>query len=281
MKDRIKTHVEGLFQDAPHTRRVREAREELLAGCLDKYEDLTAHGRSPEEAYEDVISGIGDVTELLRAIGELDAADPISWERQRQKRALFVSFGVFLYVLALGATALAVGYVSAQLGGVIFFILIALGTMLVVYGMVSTRTERYTTFSRSGEERTTMSQEITAQMVSGSRNKQLEKAVSALLWPLATLCFLCVGFLFHAWHPGWLIFPACTVAQLLVNLAFAKPGHRRGLAVGILWTASAPVYLILSFATGRWDITWVLFPLALCVQQALYLRRVWRNSDEK
>jgi hypothetical protein len=286
MKDRIKGHVEGLFREAPRTRRVWEAREELLAGCLDKYDDLTATGRSSEEAYEAVISGIGDVEELLRAIGELDAEEPANRERQRQKRALFVSAGVFLYVMAAAATSIADVYLPEALSGVVFLIVAAFGTLSVVYGVMSTKTSRITVSWENeddweNEENTTLSREITAQMVSGSRNRQLEKAVSALLWPLAALCFLCVGFFFGAWHPGWLIFPVCAVAQLLVRVFFAKPGKRRGYINGLIWTAATPVYLIVSLATGRWEITWIVFPLVLCIQQVLHLSRVWRDSGEK
>ncbi|MDR0326530.1 MAG: permease prefix domain 1-containing protein [Oscillospiraceae bacterium] len=65
MTEKIQAHVDNLLKDAPRTRRVVDLHEELLSGCLDKYADLVASGSSPEEAYDAVIAGIGDVDELL------------------------------------------------------------------------------------------------------------------------------------------------------------------------------------------------------------------------
>jgi len=65
MTEKIKTYIDDLLKDAPRTRRVVDLQEELLSGCLDKYADLTASGVNPEEAYDTVISGIGDVNELI------------------------------------------------------------------------------------------------------------------------------------------------------------------------------------------------------------------------
>jgi len=65
MKERIKEHIDYLLKNAPRTRRIVDLHEELLSGCLEKYDDLTASGVSEEDAYKDVISGIGDVQELI------------------------------------------------------------------------------------------------------------------------------------------------------------------------------------------------------------------------
>jgi hypothetical protein len=67
MTERIKEHVDNLLKNAPRTRRIVDLHEELLSGCLDKYADLTASGVSEEDAYSDVVSGIGDINELIGA----------------------------------------------------------------------------------------------------------------------------------------------------------------------------------------------------------------------
>ena len=65
MKERIKEHIDNLLKNAPRTRRVVDLHEELLSGCLDKYDDLVASGAHEEDAYNEVISGIGDIEELI------------------------------------------------------------------------------------------------------------------------------------------------------------------------------------------------------------------------
>lgn len=39
--------------------------------------------------------------------------------------------------------------------------------------------------------------------------------IHAVVWPLATVVFLAIGFIWNAWHPGWLVFlvaSVCTIA---------------------------------------------------------------------
>jgi hypothetical protein len=67
MTERIKEHVDNLLKNAPRTRRIVDLHEELLSGCLDKYADLTASGASEEDAYNEVVSSIGDINELIGA----------------------------------------------------------------------------------------------------------------------------------------------------------------------------------------------------------------------
>jgi len=65
MTERIKEHIDNLLKNSPRTRRIVDLHEELLSGCLDKYTDLTTSGISEEDAYNEVVSGIGDIQELI------------------------------------------------------------------------------------------------------------------------------------------------------------------------------------------------------------------------
>jgi len=65
MKEQFEKHIDNLLKNAPRTRRIVDLREELLSGCLDKYEDLINSGTSEEDAYNEVISGIGDIHDLI------------------------------------------------------------------------------------------------------------------------------------------------------------------------------------------------------------------------
>ncbi len=35
--------------------------------------------------------------------------------------------------------------------------------------------------------------------------------IHAVIWPLATVIFLAIGFIWNAWHPGWLVFLGAVV----------------------------------------------------------------------
>ncbi|MDO7282665.1 MULTISPECIES: helix-turn-helix domain-containing protein [Shouchella] len=50
-------------------------------------------------------------------------------------------------------------------------------------------------------------------------NEEYEKSskhgwIHAVIWPLATVIFLAIGFIWDTWHPGWLVFPAGAVLTI-------------------------------------------------------------------
>jgi len=281
MNDKIRAHIDALFKDAPSTQRVSDAREELLAGCLDKYADLTASGCPPEEAYIAVISGIGDVDELLRAIGQLDETDPKKIAVNRQKRALFISAGIFLYILSVVAAVFIDSVIvtgnSAYRGEpapLVFLLLAGVATAVLLYGILSTRVN----VKQPG---VSMSGEILEQLTGDHRNNKLLSAISSSLWSMLTMIYLCVGFFADLWHPGWLIFLFGAVLQVLIKMLFSKSKNLRAQISGLIWTLTTFIYLVLSFLTDRWELTWLIFLLALCAQQIWNLLRVWRESNEK
>ena len=64
MREQIQAYVNGLFADAALTIRNAEVRQEILQHTLDRYDDLVASGKPEQEAYDEAVAGIGDVSEL-------------------------------------------------------------------------------------------------------------------------------------------------------------------------------------------------------------------------
>ncbi len=69
-EDKIRRYLDRAFGGVPQTDKVREEKEALLAELLEKYQQLVGNGYEPEAAYQSVISGIGDIFELVDAIAE-------------------------------------------------------------------------------------------------------------------------------------------------------------------------------------------------------------------
>lgn len=65
MKKQLEAYVNGLFADAALTIRNAEVRQEILQHALDRYDDLIASGKTEQEAYDETVSGIGDVSGLF------------------------------------------------------------------------------------------------------------------------------------------------------------------------------------------------------------------------
>lgn len=271
MTDKIRDHIEALFDSAPATTRVREAKEELLAGCLDKYEDLLAQGKTPDEAYISVISGIGDVDELLRALGQIEVEDPRG--QKYNMRALYISAGVFLIFLGVAVAVLIGHFFGEMFGGITIMLILAAAAAVLIYGISTTKIN----LPRPGISLTASIQE---QMLDGGKGKSMLGAVTSAMWSIITLIYLCAGFFFGWWHPGWLIFVLGAVLQSFIGMVLGGKKLRRGSMHAFIWTMCPFVYLAVSFATGQWAVTWLIFPLTVCLQQILRLMRVWRDNNE-
>ena len=73
MREKISVYVDELFSDAALTIRNAEVQQEILQHTLDRYDDLIAAGKSEQEAYDEAVGGIGDVSELYEHKPEAEA----------------------------------------------------------------------------------------------------------------------------------------------------------------------------------------------------------------
>ncbi len=81
MKDKLRNYIEEIFADAPDTSRVREAKEEMYSNICDKYDDLIREGKSEAAAYNISVSSIGDISELIDELKKEDCGEQGCGER--------------------------------------------------------------------------------------------------------------------------------------------------------------------------------------------------------
>ncbi len=98
MQEKIRNHINELFAEAPKTRKAMDLKEEMTQNTIEKYEDLIREGYSEEDAFQNVIHSIGDVTELFQDLEERNLLTLP--EKDRQKKALLTAISVGLYILA-------------------------------------------------------------------------------------------------------------------------------------------------------------------------------------
>ena len=270
MTDKISAHLDMLMEGAPKTRRVEDMRQELLSGCLDKYADLTADGMNEEEAFSEVIDGIGDVRELLGIIEKETMFDPAENEIRRKKRAFFVSVGLCMYFIAIACVI----FLSARFGAAgpaTMFIFLGLGTVAIVYGVMTTNPS----YEKTDD---TMVEDIKEQMTSSARGNRMLGLASSTLWCFVVVIYFAVSFFTaHYWHLTWIVFLLGAAAQNLLTARIKK--HRaRGAYMGLFWCLVVAAYIIISFASEQWAVTWLIFPFAVMAMQAGRLFREWRNN---
>ena len=72
MKHKLKEYIDIVFADterrAPGNRQVAELKEEILQNLYEKYDDLIAKGKTPASAYNIAVAGVGDISELLDSV---------------------------------------------------------------------------------------------------------------------------------------------------------------------------------------------------------------------
>lgn len=56
----------------PGSQKLSEMKEEMLHNLYDKYDDLVAVGRSPAAAYNSAVAGVGDISDLLDEVSRED-----------------------------------------------------------------------------------------------------------------------------------------------------------------------------------------------------------------
>ena len=271
MNERIKSHLDGLLESAPKTRQVEDLRQELLAGCQDKYADLTAGGMDSEEAYQKVIDGIGDVKELLGYIEKSEAFDPVDVAEKRRKRAFFTSAGIMGYFIAASMLFLFSFSGREEFGFALMVAFAGISTMLLVYG-------RMTTVTKYEKTDDTLVEEMKVQMTTGKKDNTLASLASSSLWLLIVTIYLAVSFLGGRWDITWIIFPFAAGLQNLIS-AYLKPAAKRKHLIGACWCFVVTAYLLISFGSDAWHITWIIFPAAAAVQQAIRLFTFWKEQD--
>lgn len=269
MNEQILQYVDSLFRDAPHKRGVSEIREELLSNMNDKYTDLIAQGRVPDEAFREVIAGIGDIQSLIAEVSE----GPLGESRENRQKALFfyaaggglMIAGIVLFFLLLGLNA-------NVLATILSTALMALGVASFIYGSGLKQPEPYQ------KEDDSFVEEYKQKYSRPSRNTRLRSAATGLLWITVVLAYFLISFLSDRWGNTWVLFLVGVVLQQVVNSIFSD--NKRMMTTGMVMTTAVIIYLILSFGTDRWDLTWLIFLAAVAVDQGVRFVRIWREKDE-
>lgn len=243
---------------------VEDIKQEILQNTLDRYDDLVARGKSPEEAYRQAIAGIGDVNEI---INEKAAPDFVEENREPvyapmpefEGTALAVSrmmrsIAIFLYIISPVPLFLFSALGWEEVGLCCLLVIVAIATALLIL------------FKKSGPS-LSMNRIMRAVAISLYIISPSPLFLSSIFgWEEVGLCFL-------------LVIVAAATALLIL---FKKPGPASGewdkesvsspksensrkqlkKSIGsLISTVGMVMYFVISFSTGAWFITWLIFPI--------------------
>ena len=271
MNKRIEEHVNALFGDAPQNRRVLDIKEELLSNLNEKFSDLTAAGKSGDEAFGLTIESIGDIHSLIGGAGDTMTFES---EKDRHVRGICVSAGAALYVLSFALLVLLNFFgVDNIIGFTAMLAVCAVATGFIVYG-VSIGIGR----AKYAKKNNTFVEKYREKAADGERRAKLRGAVSSAMWSLIVVVYLAFSFMTRLWAVSWIIFLLGACAQQFLVYCFAEPHRRKNLWHGVFWTLTVIAYFIISFAFGVWAWSWMIFLAGAAVEQAIRLAVLWGDK---
>ncbi len=246
MKDKLKDYIDIIFTDAPQTARTYQLKEEMYTNLCEKFDDLVAEGKTPASAYHAVVSGVGDIGELIEGLRKeagqgaseptCEASEPPKRERRytaqeqeimrkyKNRCAVMTAVAVAMYILCwLPLVLMGALWENYEAGGVIglgiMFLMIATATgLFIIQGMTKPEFMRDDVKRRDDDDDDDDDDDA-------PKNKKGEKhpvykAISGALWCLTVVVFLGVSFLTGAWYITWMIFLIATAIDNIIKACF-------------------------------------------------------------
>ncbi|MBO5031980.1 MAG: hypothetical protein J6C19_10840 [Lachnospiraceae bacterium] len=227
MKEKIRQHFNQIFADAPKTRKALDLKQEMVQNAMDKYDDMVADGYSEEDAYQNVIESIGDVSELFTEVEDKNLLTLP--EKDRKKKAMLTAAAVGLYIFAGGVFMFfamfndifgSVGVDFASLGFVLAILICIAPTIMLVYAA-----NMYPDYIK--KEKTDMVEQYKEVKHSMNKEKAVKRSIDTIIWTMALILYFVFSFATYCWHITWVIFLIAGCIQAIVGLLFAlKPEEK-------------------------------------------------------
>ena len=194
MRGQLVQYVNLLFAGTENT---AEIRQEILQNTLDRYDDLTARGKTAEEAYRQAIAGIGDINELL----DNPKTSPVFTTVPEKKetalwRKLLRAVAVMLYIIC----PIPLFILQDEIGLCALLAVVGIATALIV---IAGKGE-------TGESSRETPREMTPK-------SSLKKGISSLVWAVGLGIYFLLSFSTGAWYITWIIFPILGAVEGLIK----------------------------------------------------------------
>ena len=215
----IEQYIDNLFSAIPPTEASVRLKNNLLADSLQRYHDLVAQGMSDAEALGTVVQRFGSMQDIREQLG-LPAPEVLSEQERLQKEEAQHAFRSFQTPFALAMVAgVALLMLPGLLSGVLHSFSPALRTaayvlpVMVAVGLFIFFGLRYSALQVAA---------LTTNKNDQSEEYTMQDSKKAIIWIIASVVYILLGFLWKLWHPGWLVFPIALVIQLLMEMKEGK-----------------------------------------------------------
>ncbi len=209
MINKIRGYLDYEFRNVPESRKATELKDELFANLVEKYNDQLVNGKSEAEAYNSVIAGIGDITEMIDSLKMSGYTQAVADPGLRKRRATLVASAVCCFILS----PMPIIFFSVMghwlLGLMLLFILVAAGVGLIIFTNIS-----MPNYKKSDE---TMVEDFKEWRSKNQYKQSSYKAFASAYWMLVVTTYIIISFLTSAWHITWIIFIIATAIKNIVK----------------------------------------------------------------
>lgn len=310
MNERLNKYFDSLFESAPDTKEIHELREEIFSNTLEKYNDFLAQGRSEEASFTQAVSGIGDLDSILE-MSCFDNSNVRNYYTNRElkenrlKCNIMIAVSIMLFIFSI-VPPIVLGGISASLGASLIFVFIAVAVFLAIFGnklridpiklsrqIDLLKDTRSAEFTKESFERERF---FHAFLLSMGVSLYVLSIVPCILLPsiASGLASLSVGIMFTliAVATGILVFYNCVKIDIIpVEPTTVVEDFKQWRKVNehsetllktidaIILSVAIVCYFFISFCTGSWCITWLIFVIAFLVY--LLVKTVFEYSQMK
>lgn len=282
MEPKLREYVEGLFATAPKTKQAYELKEEIIRNTIERYHDLIAEGKTQGEAYNLAVAGIGDINELLEALGSVPVTEQKYTDDQlsamNSRKSIFKGIAVSLYILCITPVIFLSSTPLCDISPVFLFLMISTATGLLIYNK---RTSLVPVMKNEDE----------------IKQVKLYALIKAVAIGMYISCVIpCILFSNTPLEEFSVIFMFVMIAAATVLVIIGKNRYKyiksdetmvenfkewnnnkksRGALyrslVGVLWVVTSFAYLYITFATGFYtvSVTWIIFLVAVALQNLM------------
>jgi hypothetical protein len=214
--NQIKNYIEAMFSSLPKTQEVIEMKLTMLENTEEKFQELINHGKNENEAVGIILADFGSMEELKDELGLSDIElNPIEASSQhsadlslkeeyfnfKKKYSLALACATALFILAPAVFLLlrsTYGHHSS-IAYLFFFSLIACGAGICTYFGI--QDNKYKDIVQTDEPDKT----------------DFLKLIRSIIFIIAAIFYLCLGFLWNLWHPGWIVFLVAVAINRIIR----------------------------------------------------------------
>lgn len=236
MEERLRTHMDYLFEGIPMDESTKELKEEIVLNLIDKYHDLLAQGKSEEAAFSLAVASIGDIRELLNEYSGTDKGEKggnnaggqnntatsnsnsspamTKYEQEyakwKKETAVLRAVAVMLYILCVVPPIIAeILPINDEFGSIGLFICVAIATALLIYNSCTKPHPPKTDGSIVEEFKEWKKEKDDSRVAS--------KSIRSMVWSLTTAVYFIVSFTTGAWYITWVIFLIGSAVSSLIR----------------------------------------------------------------